>query len=182
MRDNFLKYIGLTSFTLLVLTISWLFFNYLKVFSLFPVISILALISYTIFIVRLYLNNVQESKLSWMHWIGVTIILLPVFMGCVQFFDTSFYENYWPVIIILVTLQSVIGLMGSFGFFITRKNTPSYVKSVVFCTGIYAVAWSFLVLSKSVVNEAKLISLFVLIALSLIIVIGNILLHRRKDN
>lgn len=182
MRDNYLKYALLTSFVLLVLAISWLFFNYLKVFSLFPIISFLALISYTIFIVRLYLNNLHASKLTWIHWLVITIISLPVFMGIIQFFDTRFYENYWPVVIILITIQSVLGLMAGFGFFITRKNTPSSVNIVVFCTGIYAVAWSFLVLSKSVVNEVKSISLYVLIAVSVIIVVGNILLHFRKGN
>lgn len=182
MRDNYLKYALLTSFVLLVLAISWLFFNYLKVFSLFPIISFLALISYTIFIVRLYLNNLHASKLTWIHWLVIGIILLPVFMGTIQFFDTRFYENYWPVVIILITIQSVIGLMAGFGFFITRKNTPSSVNIVVFCTGIYAVAWSFLVLTKSVVNEVKAISLYVLIGVSVIIVFGNILLHLRKGN
>lgn len=182
MRDNYLKYILLTSFSLLVLAISWLFFNYLKVFSLFPIISFLALISYTIFIVRLYLNNLPPSKLTWINWLVFGIILLPMFIGVIQFFDTSFYENYWPVLIILITIQSVIGLMAGFGFFVTRKNTPISVNIVVFCSGIYAVTWSFLVLSKSVVNDVKVIFLYVLIALTLIIVVGNILLYYRKGN
>ena len=103
-------------------------------------------------------------------------------MGVIQFFNTRFYENYWPVVIVLITIQSILGLMSVFGFFITRKATPTIVNIVVFCAGIYAVAWSFLVVSKSVINEVRNVSLFVLVALTAIIVLGNVLMHFRKGN
>ena len=182
MLDNYLKYGLLLSFSLLTVSLAWLFFNYLKVFSLFPLISFLALLSYSIFIVRLYLNNLHESKLSWIHWLVISIISLPILMGVIQFFDTRFYENYWPVVIVLITIQSILGLMSVFGFFITRKATPTIVNIVVFCAGIYAVAWSFLVVSKSVINEVRNVSLFVLVALTAIIVLGNVLIYFRKGN
>ena len=182
MLDKFLKYGLLVSMTLLIGALIWLFSNYLKVFSLFPLISFLALLSYTLFILRIYLNNLQESKLRWINWIVLLIIALPVFIGVIQFFDTQFYENYWPVVITLITIQSVLGLMAGFGYFVTQKNTPVIVNVVVFFSGIYGVAWSFLILSKSMVNEVKWISMYVLIAITALIIFGNIIIYFRKGN
>lgn len=182
MLDKYLKYGLLCSLLLLLGALIWLFSNYLKIFSLFPLISFLALLSYTIFIIRLYLGNLQESRLKWIHWLVLCILVLPIFIGLIQFFDTRFYENYWPVVVTLISIQSVLGLMAVFGFFISRKNTPIIVNIMVLCAGIYSVSWSFLVLTKSVINEIKLISFYVLLGLTVVIIIGNILLSLRKGN
>lgn len=182
MLDKYLKYGLLLSLLLLFGTIIWLFLNYLNVFSLFPLISFLALLSYSIFIIRLYINNLHESQLKWIHWLVVFILSLPIFMGVIQFLDSRFYENYWPVVIILITIQSVLGLMAGFSFFVTRKKTPVIVNVIVLCVGIYGVAWSFLVLSKSVINEVKLISFYVLLGVTAIVVVGNVIVYLRKGN
>jgi|GEM_PF-4787874 len=180
MIDKYLKYGLLLSLSLLVGAFIWLFYNYLKIFSLFPIISFLALLSYTLFISRLYLNNLHTSKIGWLNRVVLLIISLPVFIGLLQFFDTQFYENYWPVVITLITIQSILGIMSGFGFFISRKTTPIVVNIVVLICGIYALAWSFLVLSKSVVDEVKLISFYVLLGVSIVIILGNLVMAFKK--
>lgn len=182
MVDKYLKYSLTVSMALLVGVIIWLFVNYLKVFSFFPTISFLALLSYTLFILRLYLNNLHQSKLKWINWGVIFILTLPVFISVIQFFDTTFYEKYWPVVITLISIQSVLGIMATFGFFITRKSTPTIVNILVFLVGIYCVIWSVLVLTKSVINEVKQISLYVLIGLTVTLIIGNIIMYTRKGN
>jgi hypothetical protein len=182
MLDRYLKYGLLLSVSLLVGALIWLIINYLKVFSLFPIISFLALLSYTIFIVRLYLNNINSIDLKWINWVVLLILSLPVFVAIIQFFDTSFYENYWPVVILLITIQSVLGLMAALGYFVTRKNTPFMVSLVVLLAGLYSVFWSFLVLTKSVVNEVKSVSFFVLLGLTIVVILVNAITFFKKSN
>lgn len=178
--EKILKYALAVSMSFLFAALAWLFFDYLQMFSLFPIISFLALLSYTLFVIRLYLNNVAESKLLGIHWLVLFILVLPAVIGSIQFFDTHFFENYWPVVITLITIQSILGIMAGFGFFITRKSTPTIVNVVVLISGLFGVGWSFLVLSKSMINEVKTISFYVLLIVTFTIVIGNIIVAVRK--
>ncbi len=178
--DRVLKYSLILSTVLLAACIAWLLYDYLKVFSLFPYIAFFTLTTYTLFIIRLYLNNLNYTKLKFVNWFVISLFTMPVVVGLIQFVQSNFYENYWPVMITLITIQSVLGIMAGFGFHSKVNYAPKTVNTIVLLFGLFGVGWSFLVLAKLVVNDIKQIVFYALVLLSLAVFIGNVVLYVKE--
>lgn len=178
--DRVLKYSLILSTVLLAACIAWLLYDYLKVFSLFPYIAFFTLTTYTLFIIRLYLNNLNYKKLKFVNWFVISLSTMPVVVGLIQFIQSNFYENYWPVMITLITIQSVLGIMAGFGFHSKVNYAPKTVNTIVLLFGLFGVGWSFLVLAKLVVNDIKQIVFYALLLMSLAVFIGNVILYVKE--